>query len=169
MPPARAQGFLAVARVLAPHGIRGELRCEQITHFPERFRHTERLYAGGDHRPLVLERARITGRRILMKLAGVENREQADALVGQILYVPESEAVLLPPGSYFWHQILGMRVLSTEGAELGHVVDILQTGSNDVYVVHGDGREILIPALQEVVRAVDLEQGCMTVQLIAGL
>ena len=86
-----------------------------------------------------------------------------------MLYVPVSEAVPLPGDSYFWHQIIGLKVRSDAGQELGEVADIMQTGSNDVYVVRKDSTELLLPAIKDVVQEIDLTGGVMTVHLMEGL
>lgn len=103
---------------------------------------------------------------MVLKLRGVENIDLAEQLRGMLVEVPEEESVDLPSGHYFWHQIIGLRVVTLEGEELGTVDDILETGSNDVYVVHNGGEELLIPAIKDVVRSIDLEGGVMTVQLL---
>lgn len=164
-----AEPYLAVARVVAPHGIRGEVRCEVITDFPERLKRTERLYRGDNHIPVELERARLDRQSAILKLAGIQSRDEAQALRGQMLYVPEAEAVRLPGDSYFWHQILGLTVRTDAGEELGEVAEIMQTGSNDVYVVRKDGREILLPAIKDVVHDIDIATGVMTVHMMEGL
>jgi len=164
-----SDAYLAVARVVAPHGIRGEVRCEVITDFPDRLKRTERLFRGEEHVLTALERARIEKHGAILKLGGVESRDDAERLRGQMLYVAEADAVRLPSDSYFWHQIIGLSVRSDGGEELGKVEDIIQTGSNDVYVVRADGREILLPAIKEVVREIDLSGGIMTVHLMEGL
>ena len=110
------------------------------------------------------------GGRLILKLAGIDDREAAEQLRGASLEVPTDQAVELPPGQYFWHQVVGLRaVVESSGRELGRVADILVTGSNDVYVVRKDGRELLLPAIGEVVRAIDLERGEMRVELLPGL
>lgn len=164
-----SEDYLAIARFTAPHGVHGDLRAEVLTDFPDRFEGTRQVYVGEEHRLMEVQRAVVERRRVLLKLGGVDTREAAQQLVGHYVYVPEAEAVHLPPGWYFWHQILGMRVQSTDGVELGSVAEVLQTGSNDVYVVRGQGKEILLPATQDVVRSIDVEQGLMTVELMEGL
>jgi 16S rRNA processing protein RimM len=162
--------FLAVARVAGAHGVRGELRCELLTDFPERLKHTHRLYSGESHTPLDVERARLQGgRAAILKISGIDSRNDAESLRGQMLYVPEAEAVPLSKGSYFWHQIVGLRVRSTDGQDLGTVTEILQTGSNDVYAVRDDHREVLIPAIKDVVKGIDLDAGVMTIEMVEGL
>jgi len=163
------ESFLAVARIVGAHGIKGEVRAEIITDFPERLKQTPRLYRGEGHIPVELERARLEKNGAILKLAGVGTRGEAEALRGQVLYVPEAEAVALPDDSYFWHQIIGLSVRSDDGEQLGEVADIMQTGSNDVYVVRSDGRELLLPAIKDVVQDIDLAAGVMTVHLMEGL
>jgi len=164
-----ADEYLAVARVVAAHGIRGEVRCEVITDFPDRLKRTERLYRGETHVPVDLERARLEKNGAILKLSGLETRTEAEALRGQMLYVTEADAVPLPGGSYFWHQIIGLKVRSDAGEDLGKVADIMQTGSNDVYVVRRDGTDILLPAIKDVVQDIDLAAGVITVHLLEGL
>lgn len=158
-----------MARVLGAHGIRGEIRCEIITDFPERFRRTRRLFAGEARVPLEVERSRLDKRGLILKAAGIESRSEAERLRGQMLHVPEAQAVKLPAGSYFWHQIIGLKVCSVDGMELGTIREIIQTGSNDVYVVRDDNHELLIPAIQDVVREIDVAAGVMKIELIDGL
>ncbi|MPZ14769.1 MAG: 16S rRNA processing protein RimM [Chloroflexi bacterium] len=167
--PHTAEAFLAVARVTAPHGVRGEVRCDILTDFPERLPRRKDLLVGERRVPHVLERARFGGHGIIVKMAGVDSRQQAESLRGETLYIPEGDAAPLPEGSYYWHEIIGLKVRSTQREELGEVVEILQTGSNDVYVVRGDTREILVPAIQDVIREIDVEAGIVTVELLEGL
>jgi 16S rRNA processing protein RimM len=161
--------YLAVARVVGAHGIRGEVRCELITDFPERLKRARQLLIGEGHAPIGLERARLDRHGAILKLEGVDSRDDAERLRGQVLSVPGAEAVQLPGGTYFWHQIIGLRVRSDEGEDLGLVAEIIPTGGNDVYVVREDGREILLPAIKDVVREIDLAGGIMTVHMIEGL
>lgn len=161
--------YLAIARVLGPHGVRGELRCQLITDFPERLARTERVYMGEVRRAMAVEAARPVNQGAVFKLAGIDTRSDAERLRGETLYVDQAEAVPLPPGSYFWHQVIGLRVVSMDGRELGEVVDILQTPGNDVYVVRWGGREVLVPAIKDVVREVDLEAGLIKIEVIEGL
>ena len=83
--------------------------------------------------------------------------------------IPLEESPRLPRGEYFHHQLLGLRVVGENGEELGSITEILQTGSNDVYLVSGAGKDILLPAIRDVIREVDLAQGVMRVRLMDGL
>ncbi len=168
----REDAYLAVARVVAAHGIRGEVRCSLLTDFPERFKKGLRLYVGDERTPHEVERARVDRKGVVLKLTAVDQRSDAEALRGALLCVTETDAVRLPRGSYFWHEIIGLRVRTTDGRYLGKVAEIMETGSADVYVVRPDPPargELLLPAIKDVVRAIDLGQGEMTVTLIEGL
>lgn len=162
-------GFLEVARIVAPHGLRGEVRALLITDFPERFAATERLYIGPKRVPYEVEAARLHRGMVILKLRGVDTVAQAESLRGALVAVPEREAVALPEGSYFWHQIIGLEVVTVEGERLGTVEEILPTGSNDVYVVRQAGREVLLPAIAQVVKSIDLEKRRILVELMPGL
>ena len=116
-----------------------------------------------------VERQRLHGDRVILKLAGIDDRTAAEAMRGALVRVPIEQAVELPPGSYFWHEIVGLRVQDTRGRALGTVAEVLATGSNDVYVVRSAEGELLLPAIKDVVRAIDREHGVMTVELIPGL
>jgi 16S rRNA processing protein RimM len=150
--------------------LRGELSCELLTDFPERFARTDELLVGDPPRPFRLERHRLEPQRVVVKLRGIDDREAAEGLRGALLQVPADTATALPEGSFYWHQIVGLRVEDVGGRELGRVAEILATGSNDVYIVRpAEGRELLLPAIKDVVKAIDLEQGVMVVELLPGL
>ena len=178
--------FLVVARILRAHGTQGEVSCEIVTEFPQRFRRTKRVFltppagpgrgeplAGATPRPCAVKRARIAPHRghseVVLGLEDVPDRDAAEALRGWLVQVPEGEAWKLPRGRYYWHQIVGLRVVTTEGEEIGTVSEILETGANDVYVVKGSGGERLIPAIKQVVVEIAPERGEMVVSLIPGL
>jgi 16S rRNA processing protein RimM len=160
---------VAVARVLASHGIRGELKCAVLTDYPRRFATTTRVYLGPQHQPFVVQRARLQGRFVLLKLEGLESRDDADRWRNAIVQVPGAERVRLPRGHYFWEEIIGLDVRDEDGTRLGRVRDILQTGANDVYVVDAEPGELLIPAIKDVVKRIDPAKGEMTVRLLEGM
>jgi 16S rRNA processing protein RimM len=163
--------YLAIGQVIRAHGLRGEVSIKVLTEFPERFKTTRQVYLGNEYQatPYRLESFRWHQQNILLTLAGIINRTQAEALVGQWVQVPLTEAMPLPEGSYYLYQLIGLPVQTVEGELLGVISDILETGANDVYVVKQDGREILLPAIPDVIKKVDLTAGVMIVKLIDGL
>jgi 16S rRNA processing protein RimM len=158
-----------VARVLRPHGVRGEMVCEIITDFPERFAPGITVFVG--HPPIQTEivQARCDVRTVTLALKSVASRDEVDRLRGSWVLVREADAHSLPEGQFYWHQLIGLRVQTDTGDELGVLRDIVETGSNDVYIVKRDDRETLLPAIPEVILNVDLDNGVLTVHLLPGL
>ena len=160
---------LVIARILTPHGLKGEVKAEILTDFPDRFSLLKTVYLGEELSPATVEGHRGTGRKIILKLDGCEDRDQAGMLRGKLIYVPVEEAVPLGEDEYYVHEVVGLQVWTTEGELLGHVDEILFTGSNDVYIVKDGDKEVLIPALSDVVKKVDIKEGRMEVRLLEGL
>lgn len=159
--------FIIVGRVCAPWGLKGEVKAEVLTDFPDRFSPQEMVYIDGSS-------VRIEGNkwhkgRVILKLATVDSVEAAERLRGRFLEIPESELRPLPEDQYYQFQLIGMETWTSDGEHLGQIVSILPTGSNDVYVVHGEQGELLIPAIEDVVKFVELEKGRIIVEVIEGL
>jgi 16S rRNA processing protein RimM len=142
-----------------------------LTEFPERFETTEWVYLGDEFeaRPYRLKSYRWHKDNVLLTLAGVTDRTQAEQLKGQFVQVPLEEAMPLPEGAYYLYQLIGLRVENTNGEFLGILTAVMETGANDVYVVEYDGQEILLPAIPDVIKQVDLDHELMVVQLLDGL
>ena len=162
-PPER----LIVGRVLAPWGLKGHVKVENLSDNPTRFREGARYSIG--EREYGCEEARRHGRNLVIRLEGFTTREEAAGLRGSLLEIPLGDAPSLPEGTYYHYQIIGLRVRTTDGRFLGEVVELLETGSNEVYVVRGPEGEVLIPAIADVVVALDLPGGQMTVEPLPGL
>jgi len=159
--------FIAVGRVVAPWGVKGEMKVEVMTDFPDRFSPLEEVYIDG--RPVSIERGRWHKGRVILKLASVDSIDAVEKLRGRFLEIPQSRLRPLPEDHYYQFQLMGLEVWTTEGERLGQIADILPSPSNDVYVVRGDQGELLIPAIEDVVKSVELEKGRVIVQLIEGL
>ena len=157
-----------VGRIRSAWGLRGDVGVEVLSDAPKRFAPGSVLQLKG--KATRVERSRPGKRGLLVKLDVANDRTQAEALRGEELTVLPDQVEPLPDGVYYHFQILDMRVLTEDGENLGIVSEIIVTGSNDVYVVHEDGRrDILIPAIPEVVLDVDVEAGTMLVSLPDGL
>ncbi len=168
------EGHLIVGRIVGVHGLKGEVKVELHTDFPERFQPGAVMYLGEELTPVKLVSARPHKGRLLVGLEGVEGRPAAEELRGEWLYIPEEEAHELEEGVYWIHDLMGLAVQTEEGRPLGVIKDVLVTGANDVYVVKtqedvNQGRDLLIPAIADVVQEVDLERGVMTVRLLPGM
>jgi 16S rRNA processing protein RimM len=165
--------FLAIGKILRPHGVRGELLLETFTEFPEHLAEVGTVYLGPEDsphpQPHPLRRARLHRGELLIQLGDCLDRDAADAYRGQMVFIRAEQAAPLPPGRYYHHQIIGLTVMTDEGETLGQLTEILETGANDVYVVVGPSGEILLPALQSVIQNIDLDAKTMTVHLLEGL
>ncbi len=166
--------YLAVGRISRPHGIRGELRVEIITDYPERLGQHVCFYLASPDSPEAVRRYPVEKLRwhrgaLLLKLGGCDDRNGADELRGMLVQVPLEEAVPLEEGEYYYFQLVGVRVETESGQWLGRVVEVLETGANDVYVVRGPRGEVLLPAVEDVVLELDLELKRMVVRLLPGM
>ncbi|HEY1297772.1 MAG TPA: ribosome maturation factor RimM [Chloroflexota bacterium] len=167
---ASSDDLLVVAQVLAPHGIRGELKCRIVTDFPkQRFKRGNAVLLDGQRH--TIQAGRVQGQTVLLKLEDIPDRTAAEAFRGKDVLIRAEDAVSLPKGQFFWHQVIGLTVVDvTKHQELGRVHDILETGANDVYVVKTEhGREILIPAIKDVVKDIDPGLGRILVEPLPGM
>ena len=168
------EGYLAVGHIVGVHGLRGELKVESHTDFPERFDVGNRLALGDSLKMVEIEVSRIHKGNFLLKLAGIQERTQAEELRNLWLFIPEEDAADLETDTYWIHDIVGLTVESEDGVQLGTITDVLATGANDVYAVRPNGtinkgRELLIPAIDEVIMDVDIAENRMIVRLQPGL
>jgi len=160
-------GYVAVGRIVGLWGLRGDLKVEPLTDFPERFAVGGSVCLGGA--AYAIERCRWQRGRALLKLAGIDDSTAAEALRDRLLEVPEGELRPLGEGQYYHFQILGLEVRTVAGEVLGRVEQIISTGSNDVFVVRGQHGEVLIPAVDDVVKSMDPAAGRIEVEVVEGL
>lgn len=159
---------IAVGEVLGTHGLSGEVRARVLSDVAHRFDAGQEIHILGiPYR--IAKSSRSRSNQIILQLQGLSTVEAARALVGQVITVPPEAVPQLPDGEYYHFQLLGLKVLTQEGEDLGRIREILVTGSNDVYVVSGPTGEVLVPALVDVIVTVDLGQGIMVVSLPEGL
>lgn len=154
---------LTVGVLVGAHGIGGEVKLRPLTEFPERLSRLQEVhlrFPDGDE-----TRVRVTGRRwhremLLLKLDGVADRNAADALRDAEVLVPLEEAAPLPEGRFYEHQIVGLRVVTPEGEDLGRIREIMRVPSNDVYLAG----PYLIPATHDAILRIDPEEGVLVVR-----
>ena len=180
LPPSdpASQELVAVARIIGAHGREGEIRVKVTSDVPGRFDEGQTLFVSqdgvaSDGQTCRIANSRSTGSKgndvLIISLHGYRDRDQALKLAGHWLWVPQSEVPAAEEGEYFHYQLIGLKVRTVDGEDLGELAEILETGSNDVYVVAGDGGEVLVPALSRVVREIDIDAGLMVVDLPEGL
>lgn len=146
--------LFTIGQIVAPHGVRGDVRIYPDTDFPKRFLKMKYGYING--KKYEVESARLHKRVVLMKFAGVDDRNAAEILVKKDLQVPREDLVPLQKGQHYIYDIIGSAVYDLQDHELGKLTDVLRTGSNDVYVVTADdGKETLLAAIPDVIKSID--------------
>lgn len=148
--------FLETGKIVGTHGIRGEMRVQPWSDSAEFLTRFERLYLDGEGREqVIVDRARVHGNLVLLKVRDVDSIEQAERLRGRILYMSREDAPL-EEGRYFIQDLIGCKVTDADtGETLGILSDVSATGANDVWHVKREGREYLVPAIPDVVVRVD--------------
>jgi len=165
----RAADYLAVGRVIGPHGVRGEIKVKQLTDFPERFALGALLFVEGE--PFQREVVAVRPHKgvMLIKLSGIGDRNAVEILRGKYLFVAREDAMPLEEDEYYEDELVGLAVETLEGELLGELVELMWTAANEVYIVNGPRGEILLPAIADVVQEVDVKKGVMRVTLLPGL
>jgi 16S rRNA processing protein RimM len=163
--------YIAVGKIIKVHGVQGHVKAIPYSGFPDRFTHLKTVYIDTEEGMcgFILEDVQLQNEVSLLKLRGIESRETAAALVKKDLWVPEEQQIELPEGEYFIHDLIGLAVFDTEGEYIGNLEEILLNAGNNVYVVRENQREVLIPAVPEFVKEINLQQKKVIVQLIEGM
>ncbi len=166
--------YLVIGQVGKTHGVWGEVHVRVLTDFPERIKRGVMVYLGEEHRPTRIRNCRGHEKTLLIAFEGYGVCEEAENLRGEMIYVRADDRPALEEGEYYQHQIIGLRVFSDDaqaGAPaLGVVSDILETGANDVLVIETEnGKEVLLPMLEDTILNVDLSAGELKVHLLPGL
>jgi 16S rRNA processing protein RimM len=171
VPKQNEKDWATIGQVVALFGVHGELKVRLLTDTPNRFSELETIYVGASHASYPIQSVRpYKGEMIVLKFKGIDDANAAEPLRNQELYIPLSELAQLPPDSYYQHDILGLQVLTLEGEELGQIVEIIVTGSNDVYCIKNpDGSQVLIPAIKDVIKQIDLIRRTMHIDPLPGL
>jgi 16S rRNA processing protein RimM len=154
---------LMIGIVGAPHGIRGEMRVRIISDFPDRVATLSHIYIGPEQERRRLLGFRGGGQSTIIKVAGVTSRDDAAQYRGTSIYMDRRDAKPLEPDQNYWYELIDMQVFTPDGELLGTLKEILETGANDVYVIaQPDGKELLLPALKEIILDVDVPNKRMT-------
>jgi len=164
--------LIHTGKIVKSIGLKGRVKVHSYMESPQRLESLDEVFIGPAKKgalPFRVNRVGHTRGAISLDLEGVSDAASSKALVGFNLYIPAGSLDELESDEYYWRDILGLDVLTEEGRILGQIEDIIPTGSNDVYVCRGGEREILLPAIEEVIRRVDIERGVLVVRLLEGL
>ena len=162
--------YLECGKIVAVHGLRGDVRVQPWCDSPETLTAFATLYLDKGAVPMTVEKARVQKNMVLLKLEGVDTPEAAQALRGKVLYLNREDDIL-EEGQYYVQDLLGLEVADADtGRVYGILQDVSQTGANDVYhVAFPDGRVELVPAIPQVVVKIDIEAGRMEIRPLEGL
>lgn len=164
-----AEGFVAIGQIARAVGVRGEVKVNVHTDFPERFLELELVYLGPEARPVKVLSSRQHNDRVVVRLAGCEDRAAAEELRGLYLQIPENDVMPLAEGEHYAYDLLGIRVRTTDGRDLGQIEEVLFTGANEVLLVRDGAQEFLIPYLNDIVVSEDMGTGEMVIKPMPGL
>ena len=170
-----ADDEVVIARIVKARGIRGEVACDIATDFPERFEALENeettvVMPNGARLRLVLERHWFHKDRVILKFLGIETMTAAEEIVGGRLIISEADALELEEDEFYEYELIGLRVVTADGQSIGRVRELMRTGSADLLVVDlEDGREALIPFVDEICPTVDLAAEQVIINPPAGL
>ena len=164
--------WIIVGTLFRAHGSRGEVKVYPLTDTPERFLDLSDVIIedpSGQRHNARIDRVRVQHDRLILHFAGKDRIEEIEPFVKGRILIHRSQAVPLADGRYYHADIIGLTVVTETGETLGTVEEILETGSNDVYVVRQGKNEVLLPAIEEVIRKIDLQGGTMVVHILEGL
>jgi len=159
--------FVTIGQILAPWGVKGKLKVRIVTDFPQRFAPSSKIYI--NRQPMTIDSAEWHKGKVIIKLNQIDTIEAAQRLRGQPIEIHHSQVHPLPEGQYYHFQLIGLEVWTTQGELLGNITEVLAAESNDNYVVSGAKGEILIPAIEDVVKSIDLDSRRITIEPIEGL
>ncbi|MCK5768119.1 MAG: 16S rRNA processing protein RimM [Candidatus Atribacteria bacterium] len=163
-----SEKFITIGKIISKHGNKGEVKVMPLTEKINRFKKLKNIYI--NKKIFEILESRMVGNNVILKLAGIDEIDEAKNIVGYFIEISRSEAIKLPENSYFLHEIIGLGVYLENNEYLGVIENIIRTGSNDVYIVKNkEGREILIPAIKEVVKVIDIDSNKIIIHYIDGL
>jgi len=164
--------LFAIGEIVKTRGLRGCLKVFSYANTQKKFAGLKFIYiekpAGQKNRHNI-RKIDVSGKFLFIELEGIDDVESAGRFVDCMIFVPKELFPDLAEDEYYWQDIIGLNVFSEEGKHLGRIESVFPTGSNDVYVCKGGPREILLPAIADVIRQIDIPRGIMTVKVPKGL
>lgn len=166
------EDLLQVGVITTTHGVRGEVKVFPTTDDASRFQELKSvmLDTGKEMRTLEIAGVKFFKNLVILKFKGIDDINEVEQYRKKGLYVTRENAVALEENEYFIADLIGLQVQTSDGEALGEIADVLQTGANDVYVVRRqDKSDLLVPAIRDCIKSVDIPEGMMTVHLLPGL
>lgn len=166
------EDLFRIGSVSTTHGVHGEVKVYPTTDDPGRYKKIKEVILdnGKEKKTAHIEQTKFFKQMVIVKFKECNSMDEAEKLRGYELYVTREHAIPLKKNEYYIADLIGMKVMTDEGSELGIIDDVLQTGANDVYVVkQPSGKEVLLPAIKDCILSVDVEAGLMEVHVLDGL
>jgi len=161
------QDKFEVGKIVNTFGIKGEVKVALYTEDISNFKNNSKVYV--NDKEMQVENSRLQKNMLILKLKGIDNMNDAENLRGSIITIDRSQKEL-PKGTYYIADLIGLDVYTEEGNLLGKVTDIYNTGANDIYTVKTqDGKEVLLPAIKDVIKQVDIQNQKIIVHILKGL
>lgn len=165
--------YFEIGKITGTHGIRGAMRVFPTTEDPSRFERLKEIIVEirGKRETFHIQKVAFHKQFVLLTVKEITDINVAELYKNGRILIPDAMAIPLGEDEYYNRDLYGLKVVTEEGEELGEITEIFPTGSNDVYVVKkdGKGKELLLPAIKDCIKNVDLENGIMTVKLLEGL
>lgn len=164
--------LLQVGAITSTHGIKGEVKVFPTTEDPARFKKLKEVILddGRQQHPMEIASVKFFKNMVILKFKGIDDINEVEKYKKATLWVTRENAIPLEEDEYYVADLIGLSVVSEEGEQLGTIKEVLQTGANDVYVIGQQGKQdLLIPAIRECIKEVDIEAGQMLIHLMPGL
>lgn len=164
--------MIAIGQITKSVGLKGEVKVHPLTDLMQRFASLRKVWLGLDDKggkEYAVEAVRLGSDHAVLKLSGISQRTDADALRQYYVLIPDDQAVRESNDSYFIHELIGMQVVTEEGVPVGTISDVLNMPAGDLWVIRSEDREILIPGVKEFIRDVDVEGKKVVIHVIEGL
>ena len=164
--------FISIGYISKAHGIKGEVAITPVTDEPQQFETLHDVLLknnNGQRRSVTIEKGKVRGNKIIVKFAGIDDRDEALALKDAIIEKRIEDCEPLPHDQYYIFDLIGLKVYTTQKLYLGEIKEVLSLTANDVYVVQDGEKELLIPAIKNVIKKIDLNQEIVLIDPIDGL
>lgn len=167
-----SEELIPVGRIIGTHGVKGHMKLNSYSGNAESLSKACSVVVrsvGGVDRDFDLKGFKANSGKFIIGLQGIDDIDLTPPFIGSELCLKRCHLPKLAADEYYWTDLIGLKVITDSGAQLGSLVDIFETGSSDIYVVKGDDREYLIPAIADVIKQVDLESGAVIITPLEGL
>ncbi|NLM44190.1 MAG: 16S rRNA processing protein RimM [Clostridiales bacterium] len=163
--------YITIGQIVNTHGIKGEVKVYPLTDNIKRFDLVKQVYIDEDNELITLDviNVKYLKNMVIIRFKGINDVDSAETLRNKYIKVHRKDTVKLPKDSYLICDLIGLKVMTESGEVLGKVAEILKTGSNDVFVVRSENKEILIPGLKSIFKKIDIENKIIIVELLEGL